>query len=226
MNLNQILWRRWLPSMRKVLPTNQSSSPAQSKRSPPLRKQERPMTNRSVETDRLDQFQDDLNARLTLKDRWISDRFTDFEKRSDVEVHHLYRHVEVLTDAHKDTHLAEKSNVAEFKIDTQQRLDALEKRIDVLREERGLFVLRDSYETQLDAIEKTVDALERTFVERLEVATKQIKDTFDTRVQANTDRLTKMEQNLQVMNARNQQSIIALGILLTLVEIIIRFYQS
>jgi hypothetical protein len=212
--------------MRKVLPTNQSFSPAQSKPSPPSRPEERPMTTRSTETTRLDQFQDEINARLAVKDRWISDRFTDAEKRVDKEAEHLSRTTNLLIDTHKETHLVEKANLEEFKGSTQLRLDGIEKRIDVLREERGLFVLRDSYETQLDAIEKTVDTLERSFIERLDVATKQIKDTFDTRVQANTDRLVKMEQNLQVMNARNQQSIIALGILLTLVEIIIRYVQS
>ena len=216
----------------------------------------------------LEVFQEGLNERLHLKDRWITDRFEDFGKRLADQNDALYRFITsqllavqhgadqqfatltaredshyqevrnllnlaqerqdkvntALIEAHRELHTIEKNGMEEFKISTQQRLEAIMKSLDVLREERAFFVLRDSHDTQVDSLEKNIDALERSTTEKLDIAIKTAQATLDARILTNADRITKMEQNLQVMNARNQQSIIALGILLTLVEIIIRFY--
>ena len=91
-------------------------------------------------------------------------------------------------------------------------------------------------------------ALEKSLVERYELASRQLVDKHDNAIKQTTekhdlaiqqlsdgvyakigalsDRITKMEQGVQVMNARNQQSIIALGVLLTAVEVLIRFFTS
>ena len=221
---------------------------------------------------RIDFFHDALNERLVLKDRWITDRFEEVDKRLatagkhlESEKHALELRVaaareaavsehdgmrlwfesrfemgqkrfddyvennrqrqEQLFAAHLDTHRVAEKGAEEFKGTVQQRLDVISKTIEVLREERGLFVLRDSHDAQIDALERLIDSLERSMVDKLDAAIKQLREAHDARITGNLDRLTKMEQNLQVMNARNQQSIIALGILLTLVEIIIRYYQ-
>lgn len=221
---------------------------------------------------RLDLFHDSLNDRLAMKDRWISDRFSEVDKRmhdalSRAEIDHeaLKNHIDSLRAAtlteqdamkhmfqmrfdmgqkrfddyiyhakergeqiiasHMETHRVSEKNLEDFKGTVQQRLDVVAKTLETLREERGLFVLRDSHDAQIDALERLIDSLERAMMEKVDTAVKQLRESHDVRIVANMDRLTKLEQNLQVMNARNQQSIIALGILLTLVEIIIRYYQ-
>ncbi len=156
---------------------------------------------------------------------WLMARFDLLEKTAEANKEAQRRQGELVIAGHMDMHRATERNFDEFKGSVQQRLDVLSKAIDTLREERGLFVLRDSHDAQVDALEKLIDSLERSVGEKLDNAIKQTREGFDARITTNTDRITKMDQNMQVMNARNQQSIIALGILLTLVEIIIRFYQ-
>lgn len=216
--------------------------------------------------ERIEFFHITLNERLALKDRWITDRFTEEGKRVDAlidGVRHQITDLKLLLEAemkadhdfmvarfdmgqkrfedyaeaskrqgqlivegHMSMHAIMEKSHEEFKISVQQRIDALGKVLDTLREERGLFVLRDSHDAQIDALEKQIDAFEKQFTEKIELSVKQVRDSLDARIQQNVDRLTKLENNLSVMNARNQQSIIALGILLTLVEIIVRFYNK
>ena len=77
--------------------------------------------------------------------------------------------------------------------------------------------------------------VEKTIIEKNDLAVSQLEEKHDAsisqlseslsaKITALGDRITKMEQGIQVMNARNQQSILALGALLTAVEIIIRFF--
>jgi hypothetical protein len=221
---------------------------------------------------RINLFHDSLNERLTLKDRWITDRFLEVDKRLEDAMRHAeserqglrtavlaareaadgehrairqwfesrfdmgskrfedyVEFTRINTDqlfaAHLETHRVAEKGQEEFKGTVQDRLQVISKTIEVLREERGLFILRDSHDAQIDALERLIDSLERSMTDKLDAAIKQLRESHDSRITGNLDRLTKMEQNLQVMNARNQQSIIALGILLTLVEIIIRYYQ-
>jgi thymidylate synthase len=216
-------------------------------------------------TTQMEQFNANLNERLEVKDRWISDNFNSVNRRLDdlaraqqksaedsqaflqVRIEQVEqilkqlseaneRHRALIVEAHTDVHRINDRNLQEFKDTVSKSLGVITNSIDILREERGLFVLREAHDTQIDALEKLIDGLERGTNERIEVATKQLNERIETstkqvreglepKVQGNIDRTAKIEQNIQVMNARNQQSIIALGILLTLVEIVIRFYQ-
>jgi hypothetical protein len=216
--------------------------------------------------ERVDLLHDMLNERLQLKDRWISDRFDEVDKRLVVAVSSLEKEVKdlhelmcteieahkqwsqmrfdmgarrfddyvaanaergrLVIEGHLELHRIADNSLNAYKDSIQQRIEQMVKVIETLREERGLFVLRDSHDAQIDSMEKTVLALEKSLNERIDASIRQTKESVDNRIQSNLDRIVKLEQNLQVMNARNQQSIIALGILLTLVEIIVRFYNS
>lgn len=156
---------------------------------------------------------------------WMQSRFDAGQRRLDDYIEFRRLHGEQIVTSHMETHRVSEMNLEDFKDTVQQRLEVVAKTLEILREERGLFILRDSHEAQIDALEKLIDSLERAMGDRMDGAIKQLRDTHDARITTNLERLQKMEQNLHVMNARNQQSIIALGILLTLVEIIIRYYQ-
>jgi hypothetical protein len=114
----------------------------------------------------------------------------------------------------------------EFKVFVREQIVSIMKLLDVARADRNLFVTRDVHDSQLDAIERALLALEKALTEKNELAVEQINEKLHARINANADRITKMEQGISVMNARNQQSIIALGILLTAVEVIMRFFAN
>lgn len=160
-----------------------------------------------------------LHSLIEQEFKGVLDRFEDNKLAAQ-------RAGQLIIDGHMQMHATADRSLDEFKVAAQLRLDVLVKAIEIMREERALFVLRDAYDTQTDILEKSLDSLERVFTEKLEAVNTQSKDSFDQKISVNSERITKLEQNLQVMNARNQQSIIALGILLTLVEIIIRFYNG
>lgn len=166
-----------------------------------------------------------LCAEIKALKEWTDMRVGMGQKRFEDYVTSNRAQTEQLFHAHDDMHTVVERNADQFKEVIEQKIADLSKLVEILREERGLFVLRDTHDTKTDALEKLILSLEKTTNERIDTALKQVKENLDSRIQANADRIVKIEQNLQVMNARNQQSIIALGILLTLVEIIVRFYN-
>ena len=127
---------------------------------------------------------------------------------------------------HEQVHAVVDNNLEEFKISVREQLDNILRTLDQAREDRAHFVTRDASDAKTDGIEKQLIALEKQLVEKNDLALKQMSDTITTKQTTNSDRITKIEQGIQVMNARNQQSIIALGVLLTVVEILIRFFTN
>lgn len=164
-------------------------------------------TNRELYQKGLDRLVLDLDRRIAE----VRDTLTTQQENS-------WKSHDVLHDVAKEAQ-------NEFKNTVQHRLNVLQKGIDDLKVERGLFVLRDSYDSKIETIEKNLDGLEKTTRENLESGLKLVREQTDARFTTMTERITKIEQSIQITNARNQQSIIALGILLTLVEIIIRYYR-
>lgn len=150
----------------------------------------------------------------------------------------LYRRErETVENHHAELHTLEQQNLEEFKTYVREQISNILRALDTSRADRANFVTRDAHDAALDGLEKALRALEKSvterhdasieqMVEKYESIIKQQNDSFNTKISTNADRITKMEQGIQVMNARNQQSIIALGALLTAVEILIRFFTQ
>lgn len=150
----------------------------------------------------------------------------------------LYRRErETVENHHAELHTLEQQNLEEFKTYVREQISNILRALDTSRADRANFVTRDAHDAALDGLEKALRALEKSvterhdasieqMVEKYESIIKQQNDSLNTKISTNADRITKMEQGIQVMNARNQQSIIALGALLTAVEILIRFFTQ
>ena len=150
----------------------------------------------------------------------------------------LYRRErETVENHHAELHTLEQQNLEEFKTYVREQISNILRSLDTSRADRANFVTRDAHDAALDGLEKALRALEKSvterhdasieqMVEKYESIIKQQNDSLNTKISTNADRITKMEQGIQVMNARNQQSIIALGALLTAVEILIRFFTQ
>jgi hypothetical protein len=203
---------------------------------------------------RIDLLYQSLHDRLELKDRWIQTQRDDLDERLTIEADHLqsdiqklgerldtaidsiYKYIEAsvagLKDHHESfqkgheiLHSSQKERQEDFRLNTLQRMEVVQKNIDQLKEERALFSLRDAVDTKLEVMEKTLDSLRDGSRESLDISIKALKDQLEEKHTATHERIQKIEQSISITNARNQQSIIALGVLLTLVEIIIRFYN-
>lgn len=127
---------------------------------------------------------------------------------------------------HESTHEIVDSNLAEFKISVREQISNIMAILDQSKSDRAYYLTRDVYEVNHETLEKAVLLLEKTIYEKMELADTQINEKVTARINLNADRITKLEQGISVMNARNQQSIIALGILLTAVEVLIRFFAN
>jgi hypothetical protein len=138
---------------------------------------------------------------------------------------------------HETIHDVVDNNLAEFKLYVREQIRLMQVSLDRMREDRSTFLPRDIYDTAHEALEKDVLALEKRITDKHETAISQLiekndlaltqaTDSLAAKISTNGDRITKIEQGIQVMNARNQQSIIALGALLTAVEILIRFFTQ
>ena len=150
----------------------------------------------------------------------------------------LYRRErETVEGHHAELHGLEQQNLEEFKTYVREQINNILRALDTSRADRANFVTRDAHDTALDGLEKALRTLEKTLTEKHEIALAQMAEKYDSnlkqasdglnsKMNANAERITKMEQGIQVMNARNQQSIIALGALLTAVEILIRFFTQ
>lgn len=139
----------------------------------------------------------------------------------------LYRNERETSEMHHNAlHELQSKNLEEFKQSVREQISQIMKTLEVVREDRGQFVTRDVHDTHLDTVEKAQNVLEKSLNEKVDLALEQTNEKLSAKITQISDRLTKMEQGISVMNARNQQSIIALGILLTAVEILIRFFTS
>jgi hypothetical protein len=169
---------------------------------------------RQTERD-VDVLRDHVVAKLNLTAEKIDRAVESYQReRANSEMHH------------NELHGLQEKNLEEFKVFVREQIVSIMKLLDVARADRNLFVTRDVHDSQLDAIERALLALEKALTEKNELAVEQINEKLHARINANADRITKMEQGISVMNARNQQSIIALGILLTAVEVIMRFFAN
>lgn len=185
----------------------------------------------------VDVLRDHLVAKLNLNTAHVE------------QIVELYRRERETVEAHHhELHTLESANLEEFKTYVREQIVNILRALDTSRAERASFVSRDTHDSTIDSIEKSIVALEKSLVERYELASRQLVEKHDSSIKQTTekhdlaiqqlsdgvyakigalsDRITKMEQGVQVMNARNQQSIIALGVLLTAVEVLIRFFTS
>jgi hypothetical protein len=212
---------------------------------------------------RVQSLEDNIKERLMMKDRWLDARFLDVERLRDAdreqwkslsdermrwadgvlkqidaqikgEIANIQGRMDAHRVAHEQFHEIHQSSLAEFKEAIQVRLDAFQKVIETLREERAHFISRDKFDTQVDALAKQLDVTDRSIRDSSVAGESQTRELIDTavskmdseygaRIKANTDRLDRMERNQTAQEARNRQSIIALGVILTLVEIFFRY---
>lgn len=172
----------------------------------------------------VDVLRDHIVAKMNIAVSHIENTVELYRReRETVEVHH------------NELHALEQKNLEEFKTYVREQLTNILHGLDAIRTDRGNFISRDAFDTSVDALEKANRTVEKTIIEKNDLAVSQLEEKHDAsisqlseslsaKITALGDRITKMEQGIQVMNARNQQSILALGALLTAVEIIIRFF--
>jgi|SRR5687768_5511169 len=133
------------------------------------------------------------------------------------------KELELAFENHKTIHEVVDNNLAEFKLYVRDQIAAILRALDTTREDRARFLSRETYDTAHETVEKSIIVLEKSLIEKHELALKQLSEGMNAKIQLQADRITSMEKGISVMNARNQQSIMALGVTLAAVEIIIRF---
>jgi hypothetical protein len=169
--------------------------------------------------------------------RWADEVITQLNKSIAQEIDNTRQRVEQHRDSHAQLHAIHEKTLEELKQNIFQRLEVSHKALEAMREERGGFISREQFDVRTESLEKQIDTIERSAREGILAAEKQTREMIETavsriesslepRIKANAERLDKIERNIQVQDARNRQSIIALGVILTIVELFIRFYAG
>lgn len=175
----------------------------------------------------------------------VETRFVDLHKNGSDQQRVLELMLENYRMGHSQQHTTQEKGFDEFKSATNKRIEDTQKSIEQVKDERQHYLLRETYDTQHKTVIDSVDRVERQardsrtemdqkLTAMLDSKIKQITDSYDPKLKQITDaselkftqiveRQARLENGINVGNARNQQSIVALGILLSIVEFIIRY---
>src|SRR6478609_1859795 len=129
-------------------------------------------------------------------DHRMSELREDYLRQIANEKHERESSMLAYKEAHTILHDASKTANDDFRLSVQKQLEVLQKNIDQLKEERGLFVLRDAIDAKLDALEKSVAAYEKVSREQVEITAKTLKESQEEKAIQVADRIAKIENSI------------------------------
>lgn len=123
--------------------------------------------------------------------------------------------IDQIMEIHRQSHQREHSHtertIEKSELTSQREISDIKSSLDRLEEAHATFVGRDRHDAEVGVIRDRMERLER-----------DLRSKLETDINATTVVITELKSKLADINARFQQSIVALGIILTILEVWLR----
>lgn len=160
---------------------------------------------------------------------WIESQLAHIDHKIDAEIRHREHIVEAYQQAHKKEHELAEQTIKRGDQYTQQALDDMRQSLDRIEQLMTTFVQREKHDADMDnirehrelAINQRDQDLE-TIRNRMDTIERTLRGVIDSNHSIVIDITNEVKTKVAEVNARFQQSLVALGIVLTIIEFWLR----